>query len=196
MTIKSLLNESELLAKVAEGDQRAFTVLYEKYNPKIFTFAFRILQSEALAEEVVQETLLKLWQIGPQAIRISHLDAYLRTTARNRSIDLLRRQQLALKAEKELSYEWDESHNETEERIILNETKKILQEAVALLPEQHKLVYQLCHQEGLKYEQAAEKLNLSALTVQTYMKLSLRFLRKYVRTHIDIAAVLIVLKLF
>lgn len=196
MAIKLRYDEQELLQKIAAGDHRAFKILYERYHPKIYTFSLRILQVEASAEEVVQESLLKVWQMGAALNTIKNLDGYLKTIARNRSIDILRHQELILKAERELGYNWEETHNETEEQVLLNDTRKILREGIAQMPEQHQLVYQLCHQEGLKYEEAAERLNLSPLTVQTYMKLSLRFLRKYMSSHSDLAVLFILFKLF
>jgi len=196
MAIKPLYDGQNLLQKIAAGDQRAFKVLYEYYHPKIYTFSLRILQVEEAAEEVVQESLLKIWQMGAALNTVKNLDGYLKTIARNRSIDILRHQELIVKAEKELGYGWKETHNETEEQVLLNDTRKILREGIALMPEQHQLVYRLCYQEGLKYEEAAERLNLSPLTVQTYMKLSLRFLRKYMSSHSDLAIMLILFKLF
>ncbi len=196
MGIKPLYDERELLQKIATRDQRAFKVLYEHYHPKIYTFSLRILQVEESAEEVVQESMLKIWQMGAALHTVKNLDGYLKTIARNRSIDILRHQELVVKAELESGYGWEETHNETEERVLLNETRNILRDGIALMPEQHQLVYRLCQQEGLKYEEAAERLNLSPLTVQTYMKLSLRFLRKYMSSHTDLAIMLILLKLF
>ncbi|MCD0488084.1 hypothetical protein LPB86_07575 [Pedobacter sp. MC2016-14] len=48
----------------------------------------------------------------------------------------------------------------------------------------------------MKYEEAAEKMNLSVETVRGYMKLALRFLRAYLKTHTDVVALLVIFKLF
>jgi RNA polymerase sigma-70 factor (ECF subfamily) len=93
------------------------------------------------------------------------------------------------------SRKWTEEQPETEVSIILNYTKELLQAGIELLPPQQKLVYQLCHQEGLKYEEAAEKLNLSPLTVKTHMQHALRFLRSHVIKNSDMAVALILFKI-
>lgn len=190
-----LINEDLLLSKVACGDHKAFEIIYNRYNNKIYTFSIRILHSQILAEEVVQETMLKIWQMGAGLVKVNNLDGYIKRIARNCAIDLLRQKELGLKTEHKLVGSWKEIHNETEEQILLNDVRKILNDGVALLPEQQKAVYQLCHQEGLKYEEAAKRLNLSTLTVQSYMKLALRFLRNYLKTHADVAALLIIFKM-
>lgn len=196
MAINPLYSEKELLAKVAKGDESAFGLLYNQYSKKVYVFAIQLLNSEILAEEVMQLAMLKLWQMEDGINAIQNLDAYLRVISRNISYNMLRRLKLEQKANDDLGKDWLEEHNETEEQIILKDTKKILKEAIEALPPQQKLVYQLCHEEGLKYEEAAKKLNLSPLSVQTYMKLALRFLRNYVSKRTDVAALLIIFKLF
>ena len=195
MKIRPLYQDADLLRKAAQGDHYAFKLIYEKYNAPIYTFALRILLSPDLAESVVQETMLKLWQLGPRLNSINNVEAFLKTVARNKAIDVLRHQQLAARADKELKHTWNELHNETEEHIFLNDAVQVLSKGLALLPEQHRYVYTLCHQEGLKYEEAAKRLQLSPFTVQTYMKLSLRFLRDYISNHIDVAILLIFFKI-
>jgi len=181
---------------VAGGDQRAFRVLYDFYYDKIYAFALYLLKSDLLAEEVVQETFLKLWKKGDDLNQIMNVESFLIAVTRNRSLDILRRSKLEIKTNQKRAIVWSEGHNDTEESIILNDTRRILQSAIDLLPPQQKLVYQLCQQEGLKYEEAADKLSLSTLTVQSYMKLALRNVRRYMVKHADLAAVIIVLKYF
>src|SRR5690606_10084498 len=145
--------------------------------------------------EVVQEIFLKLWQLGTDAAKINNLESFLRTLTRNHSLDMLRKRASEAKADTVLAINWQENHNDTEEQILLNDTKKVLQEAIDLLPKQQRLVYELCGQQGLKNDEVAEQLNLSPLTVRTHMKLALKFLRTYMVRNTDVAVVLIIFKL-
>ena len=99
------------------------------------------------------------------------------------------------KADVELTRNYSEAHNETEEAILLQDTRKVLNNAIDLLPQQQREVYLLCQTEGLKYEEVAAKLNISTNTVKTHMKRALASLREHVRNHTDIAAVLILFRL-
>ena len=190
------LSEQELLCMVAEGSPIAFKVLYDKYQKKVYSRALFLLKSDVLAEEVLQEVMLKLWQSAGKMNADSHLEAYLATLTRNRSFQILRRKVLEAKTSLALGKNWSESHNETEEHILMEDTRNILGRGIALLPPQQKLVYQLCHLEGLKYEEAARQLQLSPETVKSYMKLSLRFLRDYMAKNTDVLGILVILKLF
>lgn len=196
MAHNPLTDEIGLLHKIAEGDERAFGQVYDFHYHKVYTFAFYILKSDVQAEEVAQETFLKLWKQGDQLKNIKNLEGFLITVSRNRALDILRRNKLEVRTSQLRNKEWVEMHNETEERILLNDTHKIIQKAIDQLPAQQRQVYQLCHQEGLKYEKVAEKLNLSVFTVQSYMKLALKNLRKQLGDHADLAALLIILKFF
>lgn len=195
MFVRSLNNESQLLRKIAEGDQHAFKTIYNYHRRVVYSRAIFLLKSEVLAEEVLQEVMLKLWQSAGNLTDGTNLGAYLTTLTRNRSFQILRRRVLEAKTEIELRKDWTESHNETEEGILLADTQKILAEGIALLPPQQKMVYELCRVDGLKYEQAAQSMNLSVETVKSYMKLALRSLRSYMKSHTDLAAILIILKI-
>lgn len=196
MIRKVLLDEQDLLEKISIGDIKAFGLIYERYYNHIYTFSLQLLKKDVLAEEVVQEAFLKLWRQGYKLKEVRNLEAFLVTIARNRALDILRKTKLEIKTAEQYHHEWCEMHNETEESITLKETKQILDDAIQRLPRQQMLVYQLCHQQGLKYEEAAKELNLSVFTVQSYMKLALKNLRKQLAGHKELTVLFIILKLF
>lgn len=188
-------NDTELLKAMALGSQRAFDTLYHRYSKKVYVFALRILRSELLAEEVMQEVMLKVWLLGKETTDISNLEAYLRKIARNTSLNLLRRQEIERRAETILSSEWEEARYDTEEYVLLSDAKRVLEEAINLLPPQQQLAFRLCHQQGLKYHEAATEMGLSTQTVAVHVKLALRFVRTYVKKATDILAFLVILRL-
>lgn len=195
MSIAAKKHERQLLSQVALGDQLAFKEIYTNYFDKIHAFAQYILQSPDQAQEVVQEVMLKLWQMGQALHEIRDLEGFLKTLSKRRAIDHLRRQQLEKRILKDAKSDWAEDHNETEEALQLKETSLLLEAAIQLLPPQQKLVYQLCKQQGLKYEEAATQLAISPGTVHRHMKLALKFLRAHMKAHTDLQIILIILKL-
>lgn len=196
MTSAVLYDDRELLKQIAAGSARAFELIYHRYSKKIYLFALKTLRAEAAAEEVLQEVMLKIWKMGPALTEIENLEQYLRTSARNNALNLLRRQEIESRANEKMGRTWSEENNDTEEQVILNDTRRILDRALAQLPPQQREVYRLCHQQGLKYEEAAKQLNLAPSTVATHMKLALKFLREQLKKHSDLAILLIVFKLF
>lgn len=195
MDVKSLLEESELLAKIAAGDQHAFKIIFDRYQDILFKFAFRLLQEKEPAREIVQEAMLHIWQLGYQLTEINNIESYLKTVTRHKANHAFRRKLLEVKVEKQMAASYVDSHEDTEQVILMNEARRILEEGIQLLPMQQRKVYQLCQQQGLKYEEAAKLLNLSHGTVQTHMKLALKFLRTHIQKNTDLAALLVIFKL-
>ena len=195
MATNPLPNERELLAKIAEGDELAFKKVYDAYFSNTYNFAYHVLHSKELSEEVVQEVMLKLWQMGPDVIHIQDLGGFLNKLGTRRAIDVLRRIQYIRKAEREARADWSEANHDTEQTILLNETKKILEEGILLLPHQQRMVYQLCHQQGLKHEEAATQMNIAPGTVHRHMKMALKFLRLYLQQRTEVTILLIIFKL-
>ncbi|TCC98281.1 RNA polymerase sigma factor [Pedobacter psychroterrae] len=191
---KTIAEERDLLSKIAACDQRAFKIIYDRYARRVFLFSQSILNSEEHAEEVMQETMLKLWLLGPELENINNLDAYLLKLTRNRSLNVLSRIKLEFKTNAERAESFLDIDNGTEEEIMLNDIRKVLESGIAALPAQQKLVYQLYQEQGLKYGEIALKLDLAPSTVQTHMKLAVRFLRAYVSAHTDLAVLLIIYK--
>lgn len=194
MSVKPLFNDQELLARMAQRDERAFRLLYDHYRKRVYTFSLRMLRSAELAEEVMQEIFTGLWNLK-DTTDITNLEAYLRTATRNRSLNILRRIALEKRADEKLSNSWQEGHNETEDLILLNEARKILSEGIDRLPKQQKLVYQLCQQQGRKCDDVARQLDLSPLTVKSHLQQATRALRKYMGQYADLAILLIVFRL-
>lgn len=188
------LTDRQLLERVADRDARAFGVLYDRFRPKVYTYALKISGSVEVAEDIVHDVFLKVWQYQDSG-EIANLDAFLRVVTRNFALKWLRKTILERTANKEMKDGWDELDISTEQTVDLRETREILDRAIAMLPPQRRLVFQLCKQEGLKYEEVAERTNLSRLTVKTHMQLALRFLRDYMAKYHDVVVVLLAISL-
>lgn len=196
MPLNPLNGEKELLQRIADRDERAFRIIFDHYQARIFTFALKLLKSESLAEDVMYETFLKVWLSAGKMVEADHLEAYLVTMARNRCIDELRKVKQQFLLHSQQTKGWTEEHNETEQQIILRDTRSLIDDAIRSLPKQQRQVYQLCHLDGLKYEEAAQQLHISPLTVKTHMQLALRNLRQRLGSYADLAAIIIVMKIF
>ncbi len=190
------LDEREALIRSAQGDERAFKLIFDSYQPRVYTFALHYLKSSQQAEDAVQEVFLKLWRKGVTLIDIDDLEKFIFTIARNHALDRLRRDKVKARLQTQLAADNEPATNETEESILLHETRRILTEGVDRLPPQQKKAYQLCHQEGLKYSQAAQEMGISEQTVHRHMKLALRFLREYLKKNGQLGIMLLLLKIF
>jgi RNA polymerase sigma-70 factor (family 1) len=182
MAVKPLYDETELLAKIAAGDRRAFGLLFEQYHALVFTIAYKLTRSRGNAKAVVQDVFLKIWNKRGTLQDIENFGAYLNRSARNQSIDALR--VIAREALRNVGLQekqLQEGDSRTEQDLEFREAGRMVGLALETLSPQQRKVYQLCREQGLKYEEAASRLGLSPGTVHSHMKQALKHIRAYLK---------------
>ena len=75
MSLKSILNESFLLRRIAAGDEDAFGKLFTDYQHQVSVFVFSIVGSKELTQEIVQDIFIKVWQKRKELLEIKKFDA-------------------------------------------------------------------------------------------------------------------------
>jgi RNA polymerase sigma-70 factor (ECF subfamily) len=158
-------------------DNLAFDQLFKiSYNPLIKT-CLKIVPCYAVAEELVSEVLLKVWKNRNRIIIASSGNSYLFTSVRNIAIDYLRKEKKALWADlSEVRNHHSELYN-PHQVSELAELQDQINHAVNKLPKKCRLVFQLSREEGLKYNEIAERLNISHKTVETQIGRALRSIK-------------------
>lgn len=184
---KGYPDDERLLADIGKGDKGAFSILYNRYRHKVYAYALRVIKSPVLAEDILHDVFLKLW-LHKSAAAIDNLDAYLQVATRNLAFNVLRKQKLeALYKQYVRNDEEVYIADTTDNHVHGRETASLIDTAKKMLPPQQRMVYELCKEKGLKYEEVAHQLSISKLTVKTHMQLALRFLKAYLTAHTDTA---------
>lgn len=179
MENRCLENEQVLLERISSGDQKAFAIIFKFYSSFIYLFALKLTKSENTAEEIVQEVFVKIWTNRDQLVTVGNFGAYLNRITRNHSYDVLKRLSHEALISSELRKQISEVSNCTEDELDFRDANQSLNKAIEKLTPQQKLVYSLCHQEGLKYNEVADRLNISTSTVHSHMKRALQTIRNY-----------------
>ncbi|MEO6522418.1 MAG: RNA polymerase sigma-70 factor [Mucilaginibacter sp.] len=172
--------ESLLLERLSKDDPDAFEILFREYQDRVYSYAIKICQSQSLAQEIVQDVFMKVWISRASIRRISNFGGYIRITARNEALQSLRSKALANRVQSAVGREWSEVHNETEQRIDFKETYEVLHNALLKLPPQQKLIYKMCHLEGMKQQDVANQLQISPLTVKAHLRQAVQRIRNAV----------------
>lgn len=186
---KELADEKLILAKIANGDQQAFGILFNSYRNKVYGYALAILQEDTAAEEIVQDVFIKLWIKRTGLSTIENFGGFLRITTRNETLNALKKVAIEQKNYQIANQNNSDIDSGTENEIQFRETKKLLDSAIEKLPPQQKLIYNLCHIEGLKQKDVADKLNLSPLTVKTHLRDAVKSIKNYLIMHDELKAV-------
>lgn len=172
-------DEKQLLLDIAAGNRHAFTLLFKKYNHYVYSSGRKLTHSDYWAEELVQDIFFKIWQNREKLSDIENFSAYLNRVVRNHSFNILR--QLAQDAKSIDNIVSKEIAHTTDEMLDLKEASVILEQALGLLTPQQRITYELCHIQGLKYQEAALQMNISYETVHSHMKEAIRKIRLHFR---------------
>ena len=181
------LRKFGILEKLPEEEditEKGFKRIFETLYPRLFRFA-REYVGDSVAEDILQNVFLKLWEKRASLPIDTHLNAYLFTMVKNQCIDFLKRQQtvnrfsIKRKAElqREMVFNCYAISKFDPEQTDIETLERLVEKAIAELPEQCRKVFECSRYEGLKYKEIAEKLGISVKTVETHISNALKILR-------------------
>jgi len=173
-------DDHQLVARVGKSDESAFLILYDRYAPRVYALTLRVLGDTMLAEEVTQDTFLKLWsrarqynptqgELGPWLLTIAHRTALDRLRLENRRIPASNAQ------------DPEESWPILPDKTTVNGEARwrSLYFAVQSLPEEQLRVIDLAYYKGLSQSEIAEVLGWPLGTVKTRVRAAMQALRQH-----------------
>lgn len=170
----------ELVSAIQAQQVKALDVLYDRYSKLIYTIAFRILNNVEEAEEVTQETFLRLWQRSEiyQPNRGS-LSGFLITLARSRSIDRVRSRKSAQEKVQRFQtfFEDAPNYNPPLEFVMVEERFHVVQEALKRLSPADRDLLETAYYEGLSQSEIAKRDGIPLGTVKSRARQALKKLR-------------------
>ncbi|HVZ34707.1 MAG TPA: sigma-70 family RNA polymerase sigma factor [Polyangiaceae bacterium] len=164
-----------LLQQVAQGDVQAYRQLVERHLRGIHAFAYRMLGSRAEAEEVSQESFLRLWQEAGRFVARAKPSTWLYRVAHNLAIDRLRRRRERPDLEGIEQVAGTEGPAQSHDRRQL---AAAVERALAELPERQRAAIGLVHYQGLSNAEAAEVLGVGVRALESLLARARRQLRE------------------
>jgi RNA polymerase sigma-70 factor (ECF subfamily) len=175
-------DDRELVSRLQAGDIIAFDNIYKKFNRKLFRFAYYILKSREDAENIVQEVFVKIWE-NREKIRLHNsFSSYIFTITHHTTIDLLRQKLKDNKFKDYLLSLQEPFENKVQTDVEFAEAQSQAQEAIAKLTERQRQIYLMHREDGLTYNEIADKLRISINTVENHMVAALKTLREHLKT--------------
>jgi RNA polymerase sigma-70 factor (ECF subfamily) len=171
-----------LLSKVLQDDDyHAFEQLFlVGFNP-LRSFCKKLVHVNEVAEELVSEVFFKIWNNRKAIVIASSPKSYLYTAVRNISFDHLRKEKRYVLTNLDSVASIPCDYFDPQKRSEFAELQERVDRAIAKLPKQCRLVFQMSRDQGLRYSEIAEKLHLSVKTIETQMGRALKSLRKSLR---------------
>ncbi|QPH40927.1 RNA polymerase sigma factor [Pedobacter endophyticus] len=174
-------SEKELIELLKQDDQGAFSRLYFQNIQKLKYFIQRTTKSPHLAEDIVHDTFVKLWESRKEIDAAKPLKPYLYTIAKRTLLNVLKRANHEVSIITEIRKYAQETENTTDLEIEYNESNSLMVDALNSITGQPKEVFIRCRIQGLTYKQAAEELGVTESTVNKHMHKALKLIREYIK---------------
>jgi RNA polymerase sigma-70 factor (family 1) len=180
-------NYHDLQNRVCEGDIAAFRVIFDSLFNRLNHFAYSFVQNKEAAVDIVDDLFTKLWLNRQHIVEIKNLRVYLYTATKNASLNYL-----SAKAKEIITESYDyiniqiTDNNNPEKLMVTQEFQKKINEAIESLPPRCKLVFKLVREDGLKYAEVANILNLSIKTIDNQMVMAVSKIRESMKGILEI----------
>jgi RNA polymerase sigma-70 factor, ECF subfamily len=171
---KELDEDAELVLRVGEGDVAAYRELVKRYAAKLARFAERLLRDSSEAEDVVQETFVKLWQHARDYSPKARVTTWLHRITHNLAVDRLR-----ARGRTEQLPDDDAMPISASQATLIDEKRRVIEldRALAALPERQATAIVLVHLHGLSGAEAGEVLGVGAEAVESLLARGRRALK-------------------
>jgi RNA polymerase sigma-70 factor (ECF subfamily) len=176
----------QLMLSFQQGDKASFESLMRKYYPRLLNFIYRFLGDQALAEDIAQETFIKVYQNAGRYKPQSKFSTWLYTIAKNLSLNELRkRKQIAFSLNETFTDGDEEVINRIEdeaavypvEKLISEEKSEAVKKAIDELPENQRMAIILLRYENFSYEEIAKTMGASVSAVKSLLSRAKETLR-------------------
>lgn len=170
----------ELLQRVAAEDELAFKSLFDTFRPNIYTTALRFTNNEWMAEDIVQDTFVKVWLNKQLLPTLNNFEGWLYILAKNITLNVLKkRDNYKAYYQEEVKDALLRYFPEADYLVQDKEFQHMLQQAIKRLPSKQQETYKLIKEEYLKREEVASLLNVSPETVKWNLDQAMKSIRAY-----------------
>jgi RNA polymerase sigma-70 factor (ECF subfamily) len=171
-------SDSLLFAHISNGNKAAFDTLFRKYYCQLVRFAISYTNDSSTAEEIVQDTFVKIWENAPRIKITTTVGGYIYNAVKNHCINYIKHITIKKKYEKEQAKKKTEEEFSNEEKVNINLFRQILSQAVNKLPEKCREIFEMAKFDGLSYDEISDYLEISTKTVENQMGIALKKLRE------------------
>jgi RNA polymerase sigma-70 factor (ECF subfamily) len=176
-------DDRELLALIAGGDPQAFSTLVERHTDRFYRLAYRYLQNKEAAEDIVQDAFVKLWEDPTrwQPGRDTKFTTWFYRIVVNLCLDWLKKKR---PVELDSDVPLLDEHDAPDEALIRREEERLLEAEIAALPQRQRLALNLCFDQGLSNQEAAEIMGLKLKALQSLIMRAKATLKERMKDHL------------
>ncbi|MFN8210575.1 MAG: RNA polymerase sigma-70 factor [Bacteroidales bacterium] len=173
-----MIRETEIIARIRQGDIREFETLFRSSYASLVKYAGTLRKDKDTAEEIVQDLFFRLWQNKENLKIESSLNGYLFRSVHNKCLHHIEHMKVVEKHAREMINEPDQNDENPSEILEYGELQEKIARILERLPERCGQIFCMNRFDGLKYTEIAEKLSISVKTVEANMGKALKEFRR------------------
>lgn len=158
----------------ATGNTKAYEKLYHLLCSRLIHFSASICGSFHLAEEVVSDVFVSIWQKKEQLRSVENPKVYLYVCTKNHTINAMKRRQLQVVPFDTFYTEALSIVPDVEEHLLSSQVARKIESAISSLPPRCQLIFRLIKMDGLRYKEVAELLDISSKTVDAQLTIAVK----------------------
>jgi len=179
------LSDIELTALLKEGDEAAFTEIYNRYWEKMASYAIRLTKSSDEGADIIQEMFVSLWNRRESLEVRGTLISYLIKGTRNLSLKYIEKNLTKHRFLERLSVVSQDFSSEIEENLSAKELQQYVDGAVAKLPGKMKEIYLLSRDEQLTHREISQRLGIAEGTVKKQISNALKIISTHIKPNLS-----------
>jgi RNA polymerase sigma-70 factor (family 1) len=168
-----------LIARFQNGDKAAFTELYKLYSKVLYLNLVKLVKSEELASEILQEVFVVLWEKRGSIEIQASFRSYLFRIGENKVSDFFRKAKRNKDLLVKIKAIASGHYSHIEEDIISREDFQIVKKAIDTLPPQRRQIFELCKLQGKSYNEVSSQLGISTSTINDHIVKGTRTIREF-----------------
>lgn len=193
--IKSVQTSDEkILARLNKNDEKALSILYERYWEKLFISAYNLVKKREVCEDIIQEIFINIWNKRGEIKIHTSLKSYLYTCVTYKVYDYFRKNNKVIEVQLFENIEKRIQDSTPESKLIFKELVAHINLHIDLLPEKSRIVFKLSRIEQLSHKEIAKKLNISTKTVEAHITNAIKILRTSLSTYASIELLLLIFR--
>jgi RNA polymerase sigma-70 factor (family 1) len=170
MPIYSKYTDKDLVVLLKNSDQAAFKEIYNRYNGLLFAYAYKRLQGEEEAKDVIQEVFIGLWENRERFILKTYLSGFLYKSVLHKILNIFKHNRVVRHYLLSQALEIDVDSVETDFLIREKDIVALVEKEISVMPPRMREIYELKYRQYMSVKQIASDLNISENTVATQLQ--------------------------
>jgi RNA polymerase sigma-70 factor, ECF subfamily len=184
------MEEPDLIRKIRTGDEMAFEKLFRLFYEALCRYAQSMVNEPELAEEIVQDMFVQLWEKRQSLDLHTGIRPYLYKAVHNRCLNQIQHQKVRVLHQQEV-LNTSSDMTQPASRAEFGELKGRFNQALLKLPEECRKVFKLSRENELSYREIADFLGISIKTVENQMGKALRIMRDELRDFLPLISIVV-----